>query len=86
MKAKKLMVMIAALLTVGSFAGYKLSQEETNQDALTIANVEALAGGENNLIDPIQECNYECKNLTSFTCAITSTGGYSIKCHDMIKK
>ena len=75
---KKLFVMIAALLTVGSFAGYKLSQKDAAQDALTLANVEALA------FDEIYDlCLRNCKYYYDHTCTIYTMYGFCVDCYSM---
>lgn len=81
MKRKKLMVMIAAVLTVGSFASYKLSQKDTEQDALFLANVEALASDE-----IVQKCDNYCNYSYSNVCRLITNFGFSIDCINMYQK
>ena len=82
MKKKTIFAVAAVVLTLSGIAGHKMTKQDSEADALQMANVEALAGGEG--VDPMRECSEKCLSLLYVVCSATSDYGYPLYCYDMI--
>ena len=81
MNKKKLLAVLTAVLAVSGVAGYRISKQDVPADALTLANVEALATTE-----VLKElCNRYCESNTEYVCYLITNKG-TIYCRDMAEK